>query len=151
MPQRMHQLHGEAYLFDTIIQNWDRRIANPNMLKKGDEFRLIDHEEAFVSATGADEDRDVVRKPWEAFGIDNFIAGDMQHPFWRRLKPSNHVDFGRAADAWKSLPDDTFSLYAAEASGDWGRATCDSIAAYLDDARRNIEAVVDAIQRAREQ
>ncbi|ETX10248.1 hypothetical protein OCH239_22305 [Roseivivax halodurans JCM 10272] len=147
----MHQLHGSAYLFDTIIQNWDRRIANPNILKMGDNFTLIDHEEAFVSATGTEVDRSAVRLPWEVFGITNFISGDMQHPFWRVLKRSNHVDFSRAAASWKGLPDDTFSLYAADAPDAWGRATCDSIAGYLSDARSNIDAVVDTIERAREQ
>lgn len=149
MPRSMHQLHGETYLFDTIIQNWDRRIANPNILKKGDEFRILDHEECFGSATAPLEDQAVITLPWRAGGIANFIAGDYQHPFWRRLKPSRYVDFNIAAQAWKSLPADTFSLYANEAPADWGGA-CDDISSYLTLAVQHIDEVVAAIEGARE-
>lgn len=149
LPRAQHQLQGEAYLFDSIIQNWDRRLANPNILKKGDDFRLLDHEECFGTATGPDEDKAVIPLPWKVNGLTNFIAGDYQHPFWRKLKRSKHVDFAAAAQAWKSLPEDTFSLYAIDAPAEWG-AACDDIASYLSLAVGHIDEVVAAIEGARE-
>ena len=149
LPRAQHQLQGQAYLFDTIIQNWDRRIANPNILKKGDEFRLLDHEECFGSSTGPAEDRAVITLPWRVGGLTNFYAGDYQHPFWRKLKNSNHVDFNLAAQAWKGLPEDTFSLYAHDAPAAWGGA-CDDIASYLTLAVQHIDEVIEVIEGARE-
>jgi hypothetical protein len=35
------------FFFDALIQNDDRRPDNPNLLVKGSEFRIIDHELAF--------------------------------------------------------------------------------------------------------
>ena len=148
MPRSTHQLYGQTYLFDVILQNWDRRIANPNLLKKGDDFRIIDHEECFVSATGAMQDRAATVLPWRPGGITNYVAGDCQHPFWRKLKQSKHVDFDLAARAWKSLPADTFSMYADEAPTQWGGA-CDDISSYLTLAVQHIDEVVAAIEGAR--
>lgn len=151
LPRSEHQSQAEAYLFDTIIQNWDRRIANPNILRKGDRYRLIDHEEAFVSATGPQEDRSVVRLPWQVGGINNYSMGDYQHPFWRSIKTSKRVDLSQAAAAWKSLPEDTFSVYADEAPEVWGRQTCHDIADYLSQAVDRLDDIVNVIERAREQ
>lgn len=148
LPRNMHQLQGRAYLFDSIIENWDRSIGNPNILKKGDDFRLIDHEESFGSATAPAEDRAVITPPWEVGGLTNFIAGDLQHPFWRKLKRSNHVDFNSAAQDWKNLPPDTFSMYASDAPAEW-RDACDEIATYLTLAVQHIDEVVAAIEGAR--
>ncbi|MDD7973920.1 HipA family kinase [Roseinatronobacter alkalisoli] len=149
MPRHQHQIQGQTYLFDTIIQNWDRRIANPNILKKGDEFRILDHEECFGSATAPDDEKPFIHVPWSVGGLTNFIAGDYQHPFWRTLKPSNHVDFNVAAQTWKRLPADTFSMYANDAPPEWG-AACDDIASYLTLAVQHIDEVVVAIEGARQ-
>lgn len=149
LPRAQHQLQGQTYLFDSILQNWDRRIANPNILKKGDEFRILDHEECFGSATAPQEDRAFIHLPWVVGGLTNYIAGNYQHPFWRALKSSNHVDFNIAAQTWKDLPEDTFSMYADEAPAEWGTA-CDDIAIYLSRAVQHIDEVVLAIEGARQ-
>ena len=134
---------------DSVIQNCERRIANPNILKKGDEFRILDHEECFGSATAPDDEKPHIPIPWDLGGLTNFIAGDYQHPFWRKLKSSTHVEFGIAAQAWKSLPADTFSMYADDAPAEWG-AACDDIASYLTTAVNHIDEVVEVIEGARQ-
>lgn len=149
MPRSKHRVAGMTYLFDTIIQNWDRRKVNPNILKKGSEFRLIDHEEAFAACSGDIDDRPYARFPWSVGGINNYISGGYQHPFWQFIKRSGNVNFSDLAGAWKSLPQDTFSLYANDAPVEWGPDTCRDIAAYLDDAVRNIDDIIAAIEGAR--
>lgn len=42
------QAAAAVFLFDAIIQNFDRRSANPNCLVRGDELRIIDHEATFI-------------------------------------------------------------------------------------------------------
>lgn len=151
LPRSKHQSQAEAYLFDTLIQNWDRRIANPNILRLGDQFRLIDHEETFATASGSTDERSYAKLPWKVGGISNHIMGDYQHPFWRAIKTSRYVNFPQAAASWQRLPKALFLEYANEAPEDWGRSTCNDIAAYLADAVDHLGEIVATIERAREQ
>jgi len=41
---------AEIFAFDAFVQNPDRKSRNPNLLIKGDEWRVIDHEVAFSFA-----------------------------------------------------------------------------------------------------
>lgn len=41
------QLAAEIFTFDALVQNPDRRTNNPNLLWKGSEIYIIDHELAF--------------------------------------------------------------------------------------------------------
>lgn len=140
------QIAAEIYVFDTIIQNWDRCMANPNLLVKGDRFLMIDHGEAFVEATGSDAERDLTPLPWRLGGVVNHEGEYEMHPLWARLRPKNRVDFAAAADRWKVLPDDTFALIAADVPDCWNKVTASRIAAYMGEAVKNIDAIVANIE-----
>lgn len=129
------QLAAEIYLFDTIIQNWDRSAENPNLLVKGHRFLMIDHGEAFAHATTEGSEQDLTPKPWAIGGVVNHHQGEWEmHPLWPKLRPKSHVDFTAAADRWKALPDDTFALIAADVPDCWNKVTASRIAAYMTEA-----------------
>jgi hypothetical protein len=140
------QLAAEIYLFDTLIENWDRCAPNPNILVKGEQFLMIDHGEAFVSATGSDAERDHHALPWRLGGVKNCVGEFEIHPFWSKLHPKKHVDFAAAADRWKALPADTFGTIATEMPDCWSSLTASRIVAYMTDAVENIDAVVANIE-----
>lgn len=133
------------YVFDTLLQNWDRSIDNPNLLKKGDQIAILDHEESFDSALTLAGSR---RLPWQLRGIDNYYAGTAQHILWTKLRPQSKVDFGRALDDWKGLPVGVFQRYVAEIPSEWDVAAAQRIADYLGLACQNIDPFIEQLQNA---
>jgi hypothetical protein len=146
LPRNKLALATKIYLFDTIIQNWDRCIDNANLLQKGDSLLLIDHEEAFVEATGTDAERSFQNVPWMPGAINNFEGLGTEHPLWRKLRPATMVDFKDAAASWKSLPEDAFALYAGAIPGCWSTKATTAIAEYLSKATQKIDEITDLIE-----
>lgn len=146
VPRDHVQLAAEIYVFDTIIQNWDRCMANPNFLVKGDSFLLIDHGEAFVEATGSDAEREFTPLPWKLGGVVNHEGEYEMHPLWPKLRPKNRVDFAAVADRWKALPDDAFALIAADVPDCWSKVTASHIVAYMTEAIENVNNIVVNIE-----
>ena len=140
------QLAAEIYLFDTIIQNWDRCAPNPNLLVKGEKFLMIDHGEAFVGVTGSEAERDHHSLPWKVGGVENHVGEYEMHPLWPKLRPKDQIDFTIAADRWKALPDDVFTLIAADVPDCWNKVRSSRIAAYLAEAVKNVDAIVANIE-----
>jgi hypothetical protein len=130
----------DIYVFDTLIENSDRGIRNPNLLKKGDDLAIMDHEEAFSNGRRSTLARRGSRLPWHAGGITNHIAGDLQHVLWHRLKPANAVDFSSSLAKWEALPESAFLEYAARVPASWGQESALNIAEYLVSACQNLAA-----------
>ncbi|WP_299508281.1 HipA family kinase [Cypionkella sp.] len=146
MPRNKLALATSIYLFDTVIQNWDRCMPNPNLLQKGDDLLLIDHEEAFVEATGSDAEKDYQKAPWVRGAISNHTGYDLEHPLWRKLHPATQVDFQQAAATWKRLPSDAFTLYARDAPACWSSHATFAIADYLSNATQRIDEITALIE-----
>lgn len=140
------QLAAEIYLFDTIIQNWDRCTPNPNLLVRGDRLLMIDHGEAFVAATGTPAERDYHKVPWTLGGVQNHEGEFEAHPLWSKLRPKNRVDFAAAADRWKHLPDDAFDLIAEDVPSCWNKFAASQIVSYLNEAVEEIDAIVANVE-----
>ena len=68
------------------------------------------------------------------------------HPLWPKLRPKNRVDFNAAADRWKALPDDVFTLIAGDVPDCWSKVTVSRIAAYMAEAVENVNAIVANIE-----
>lgn len=146
LPRASLPLMTNVYLFDTLIQNWDRCLPNPNILVKGNDIVLIDHGDAFADVTELGGSTSHGRSPWEPDGIGNFDDDFFEHPFWSKLRPKSHVDFKIAAQAWKNLPDDTFELAASEIPTCWSSRYARAIARYLTSAVSHIDEVVAQIE-----
>ncbi|MFQ6756882.1 HipA family kinase [Cereibacter sphaeroides] len=133
------------YLFDTLIDNFDRSEFSPNLLLRGDDFLMIDHGEAFQGASGTGGHEDLSVRPWLPAQLQN-TAGFDQHIFWPRLRHKDMPEFARAAEDWNRLPEGTFAAIAAEIPGCWRRETVNRITDYLCEGVENLSAVVANIE-----
>ena len=146
IPRDHAQRAAEIYMFDTIIQNWDRSASNPNLLVKSDDLMMIDHGEAFVEATGSDAERDHTPRPWTVGGVTNHEGQFEMHALWPKLRPKNRVDFTTAAGRWQALPEDTFDLIASDVPEAWSKPAAARISAYMVEAVENINDIVANIE-----
>lgn len=148
VPRNGVQCAAEIYLFDTMIQNWDRSVAQPNLLAKGPNLMMLDHGEAFVEATATSAERDYHGVPWHLGSIRNAEGADEfeRHPLWSKLRPKSHVSFTDAVERWKRLPEDVFDLIAAEVPSCWDSRTAQKIADYLSEAVEKIDKILENIE-----
>lgn len=133
---------SEIYFFDTMVQNWDRVMPNPNLLVNGSAYGMIDHEESFISAAGSEIERGGAIRPWEDGGVSNDVGEYLEHPLWRGIKKHTNANFVKAVECWKSLPVGTLRGYALDdVFDDWSRDVANDIIDYLMEAIEHVDAV----------
>jgi hypothetical protein len=131
IPGSLMQDAIDIFAFDMIIQNPDRRKDKPNLLRKGDELAIFDHEMAFsfLYALGPDE------HPWEGRGMGFAKA----HVFYNGLKGHN-VSMERIQGALEAIDDHRFGTYVDAIPGEWrsdSGGASERIQEYLKQARDN--------------
>ena len=103
------------FFFDAMIGNSDRRVIKPNILVRGSEFRLIDHEMAF-------RDFDLFAPsdpPWKIGGI-NWLVTPGAHIFATQLcKTRRDIDFAPIRSAWEGLSDSQVEAYEYSVPTEW--------------------------------
>lgn len=115
------------FAFDAFLNNPDRKPSNPNLLVKGDEFRLIDHELAlFVRGVFPPP------RPWQVGNLAHMMEAD-GHVFAARLRGSA-LDLAPLRTAWSDLSDDDLNDYEASLPGQWAEAS-ESVTAALTHVR----------------
>lgn len=125
------------FAFDAFIENRDRIVSNPNLLIRGDAFKIIDHELCFR-----------IRQclfprpePWRIGYLQGAIQpGGTGHVFGTALRGDRHLAFEELRPAWSSLSNDALNDYAAAVPGEWADAT-----SAVDDALTHLRAVRDRI------
>ena len=105
----------EILAFDAFIENPDRKPSNPNLLVKGDDFRIIDHELS-LRVMGIFPRPE----PWRV-GYLNLLARADGHVFHGRIKATD-VDLPAVRAAWLTLSDDCLSDYEASLPMEWNEA-----------------------------
>lgn len=133
---------ASIFVFDSIIQNIDRRDSNPNCLFRGNEFRIFDHELAFTHGL-------VIgwQAPWKLGGLRSMEAPG-NHIFRAGLR-GRDIDFGPIRHAWTGLSASRIASYAQQLPPEWGAAATavDRAVALIGEARDNIDACLAEIQR----
>ena len=114
-----------------MIQNPDRRENKPNLLRKGDDLAIFDHEMAFsfLYALAPDE------YPWDGKGIE-FVK---EHIFYRVLK-GKEVSWKRLQGALDAVDGRRLDMYTAAVPQEWrqdSREAAERIQGYLELAIRN--------------
>ena len=106
----------EILAFDAFIENPDRKPSNPNLLVKGDEFRVIDHELALrvIGIFPRPE-------PWRV-GYLNLLTQSDAHVFHGRIKAAD-VSLEAVRAAWETLTDDCLADFEASLPMEWNEAT----------------------------
>lgn len=140
VPSLLRQVASEIFVFDTVIQNPDRRKGNPNILWKGNELYIYDHEMAltfFLPQLGW-------QPPWTGKGME-FLT---DHVFYDQLK-GTELDLDRVTGAFEAISDDRLSQYVRAVPDDWktNRDCATPIVDYLKEARQNLSGIVSAVRR----
>jgi len=125
----------EIYLFDTFLENVDRRLENKNLLIHDREIKMIDHEFCFSRATSVL----LGKKPWELGGIVNFSASAHQHVLAPRLRPKASIDVTAALKKWRDLPISHFTDYVNMIPAEWGTEIPGRIRDYLIESKGKID------------
>lgn len=108
-PRAMRLAAMEIFAFDGLIQNPDRRAANPNCVFLGDEFLLYDHESAFSNFFAL-----FAKAPWEPTGLDNL----KEHIFRDALR-GQALELDRLQGALEVLSPQRFQAYMEAIPPEW--------------------------------
>lgn len=107
------------FLFDAFIENKDRVVSNPNLLVRGDAFRIIDHELCFRL-------RQCLfprPEPWRAGYLQDAIQPTTRgHVFGALLRGDRFLDLAEWRPTWINLSDDALDDYAASLPTQWAAA-----------------------------
>ncbi len=135
------------FVFDTFIENRDRIVANPNLLIRGDSFRIIDHELCFR-----------IRQclfprpePWRIGYLQGAVAkGSNGHAFGALLKSERNLDYSTLRPAWSGLSNDALSDYAACLPREWATAAdaIEDALTHLRNVRDRIDECLAEVERA---
>lgn len=135
------------FAFDAFIENRDRRVSNPNLLVRGDDFRIIDHELCFR-----------IRQclfprpePWRVGYLHDIVTpGASAHVFGHRLRGDRFLDVAALRPAWISLSDAALADYAAAVPDEWAEAVpaIQDALTHLRTVRDRIDDCLAEIERA---
>lgn len=124
------------YLFDTLVENSDRGLRNPNLLMSGLDFKVIDFGHAFQRCHEGN-DYDATRRPWERGGIKNHYQGDLQHIMFKHIIPPDEQVLSEFTTKLAGLEDARIEDYLTCVPPEWGQDTACKIITYLLEARDN--------------
>jgi hypothetical protein len=132
----------KLYLFDTLVENSDRGIQNPNLLMHGSDFKVIDFGHSFqMCHQGADANQG--KLPWQNGGILNHYAGAMQHVMLEPAKAAEKQLIDEFKNVLDGLTDDRIQSYLDCVPQSWGQETALQIVDFLLSARANSQEFID--------
>lgn len=128
----------EAFAFDALLQNTDRRIDNPNLLYRGDDVMLYDHELAFSNyfLLGSPE-----KKALKTENLD-FLR---KHVFFSGLK-GEAVDLTRMEGALRAVDAASLAAIKADVPPPWQGPSLDPILGYLAELTANPDRLTRVVQ-----
>lgn len=145
IPRAMVATAAEIYAFDLLVQNPDRKPDNPNLLHRGEQFAIFDHELALIT-----EGVLFWRPPWEPGSLSTQGA-PAQHVLHAGLKGTT-PDLARLTGAWETITDERLAGYGAALPPSWtcaaGQAHTLAVALqFLQALRNNLRPAVLEITR----
>jgi hypothetical protein len=127
-----------TFAFDAFIANNDRSPKNPNLLVRGADWRLIDHEAAFSFRM-----KIAPRcRPWQMGNLNLLrnCGADSEHVFAAHLAGRGELDFNYIATKWADLSDARVAQYGATLPEEW-----DTVRPQFDEAIDHLKLVRDRI------
>ncbi len=135
----------DIFIFDALIQNPDRRAANPNLWARSDRLGVYDHEQAFSFLSlpiigGAP-------KPWAAASHGNAFRFLEQHVFYGSLR-GGRLTPGPFKEKLGAVTDKQIQGYLEAIPPEWLSQSSfgNQVAGYLRDARQQREGLVNFIK-----
>ncbi len=109
------QMALAIFFYDSLIGNADRSTAKPNLVVRGDQYRIFDHELTFL-------DHELVAKPpapWVLGGFNSSLT-PRKHIFATPLhKDVAKLDFVSLRDSWAGLSDAKIEAYETSLPVAW--------------------------------
>jgi hypothetical protein len=130
-----------VFCFDAFIVNDDRREVNPNLLVRGQDIRIIDHESAFVHKMLIGW-----RQPWKAGALAG-LATPGHHIFYAPLK-GRAIDTAPIEQTWSGITDARLKEYRNSVPQAWAAgAAVDDAINLIQGVRDNIAAALAEVRR----
>ena len=128
LPASLRPSAGEIFAFDALIQNPDRKVNNPNLLWKGEEIFLIDHELAFSFLFRIGNSSE----PWILEGDAGVFLNE--HVFYQELK-GREVDLARFQGALGAISDEDLAGMVDQVPREWNNENVSRISNHLKGVR----------------
>lgn len=138
IPESLWSTAVKIFAFDALLQNPDRRYANPNLLTRGDEIMVFDHEVAFSFLL----DIFPSTEPW-LLAEQTYLE---QHVFFRQLK-SQEIDLEEFTERLKNLSDQALDDMFADVPVEWKNDNEARIDSHLSTIRDHAEEFAEQIRR----
>lgn len=122
IPDSMRQTALNIFAFDALVQNADRRFKNQNLLIRGDDIFVFDHELAFSFLW------DILPSPTPWRLEDQLYLAD--HVFYTRLR-KKPIDLSQFVAALGALPDGAMQEIVAEVPVEWNNEVLSRIEGHL--------------------
>ncbi len=137
VPSSLKGLATEIFAFDALTQNVDRRIQRPNVLYKGDEIIVIDHESSFSFLYALTNEA-----PYQISSLQ-FLSG---HIFYPSLK-GTALRLDRFAGALEALSDEVLEGMANDMPEAWRTDNLIRILNHIKEVRNNVDIFVEEVRR----
>ncbi len=123
------------FAFDAFTGNPDRRDTKPNLLVRGEDFRIIDHEFCFGIRTK------LFPKiaPWELGNLSNLVYPE-HHVLGPLLRGDRFIDIDALREPWAAISDDRLEEFETCIPQQWAAA-----AQAMSDALEHVKIVRDRI------
>lgn len=128
IPASVRPLATDIFAFDALVKNPDRRINNQNLLWKGDEIFLIDHEMAFSFLYHIGSPTD----PWRLEGAAGDFLND--HVFYKELK-GQEIDLDRFQGALEAISDGDLAEAFDQIPRAWENDNVSRVSSHLKSVR----------------
>ena len=138
IPSTLKVMASEILAFDALIQNPDRRVDKPNILWKGDELYVIDHEMGFSFIY---EILPLV-DPWKITRLD-FMKS---HLFYAVLK-GQAINLDRFAGAIELLTDNVLNEMVSNIPTEWQNDNISKIMTHIKEITNHVNEFIDEIRR----
>lgn len=138
VPMFLKSLACEIFAFDAFIQNPDRRAQKPNILWKGEELLIIDHEMAFSFVY----DICPPKNPWQVTDLD-FLR---KHLFYHNLK-NQPINLDRFAGALETLSEKKLNNMTSNLPEEWHNDKISVIINHIGEVVNHLNNFIDEVRR----
>lgn len=144
LPEVLRETALEVLAFDTLINNPDRRLGNPNFVTNGRALFIFDHELAFMTRGIIDW-----KPPWEPFSVEFpvLLKPDSTHIFAAEFK-GKPVNLDRFRGAFQAIADERIGDYRAALPPDWVNDDVDQMLEYVRQLKNNLARATQNIEEA---
>lgn len=138
IPPSLKVLASEIFAFDALIQNPDRRVDKPNILWKGNELYVIDHEMGFSFFYEILP----LANPWQITTL-GFLKS---HLFYTGSK-GHSINIDRFAGALELLTDDVLNEMVSNIPAEWQNDNISKITTHIKEITNHVNEFIDEIRR----